>query len=254
MGVLREGKVAVNLIGNHIDIVPAANVSDAPQFLRRPDTAYRIMRAAQEEQPDVLLHDFAFKIRKINGVPAILIDQRAFHNFSVIIPNHAEERVIDRRLNQDTVAGFRQRSDRHGQGMPQTLENELNAGTIQFFCVDTVDRESFSDQTGDPVHRAAVQEQYYRYVVEEALPLICQHNGTGQLPVATGFSLGASHAAICFFRRPELFSGVLGLSGCYDSVHFWNGWCNGTLYDNSPVHFLANPIDCIERQIAYTAY
>ena len=138
--------------------------------------------------------------------------------------------------------------------MPQTLENELNAGTIQLFCVDTVDRESFSDQTGDPVHRAAVQEQYYRYVVEEALPLICQHNGTGQLPVATGFSLGASHAAICFFRRPELFSGVLGLSGCYDSVHFWNGWCNGTLYDNSPVHFLANPIDCIERQIAYTAY
>ena len=77
MGVLREGKVAVNLIGNHIDIVPAANVSDAPQFLRRPDTAYRMMRAAQEEQPDVLLH-----------------------NFSVIIPNHAEERVIDRRLNQ----------------------------------------------------------------------------------------------------------------------------------------------------------
>lgn len=124
--------------------------------------------------------------------------------------------------------------------MPQTLENELNAGTIQLFCVDTVDRESFSDQTGDPVHRAAVQEQYYRYVVEEALPLIRQHNGTGRLPVATGFSLGASHAAICFFRRPELFSGVLGLSGCYDSVHFWNGWCNGTLYDNSPVHFLAN--------------
>lgn len=120
MGVLREGKVAVNLIGNHIDIVPAANVSDAPQFLRRPDTAYRIMRAAQEEQPDVLLHDFAFKIRKINGVPAILIDQRAFHNFSVIIPNHAEERVIDRRLNQDTVAGFRQRSDRHGQGIDHT--------------------------------------------------------------------------------------------------------------------------------------
>ena len=97
MGVLREGKVAVNLIGNHIDIVPAANVSDAPQFLRRPDTAYRIMRAAQEEQPDVLLH-----------------------NFSVIIPNHAEERVIDRRLNQDTVAGFRQRSDRHGQGIDHT--------------------------------------------------------------------------------------------------------------------------------------
>lgn len=124
--------------------------------------------------------------------------------------------------------------------MPQELGDELAAGRIQLFCVDTVDRESFSDRYGDPAHRAWVQEQYYRYLTEEALPLIRQINGTGQLPLATGFSLGASHAAICFFRRPELFAGVLGLSGCYDSVHFWDGWCNSTLYDNSPVHFLAN--------------
>lgn len=94
--------------------------------------------------------------------------------------------------------------------MPQELGDELAAGRIQLFCVDTVDRESFSDRYGAPAHRAWVQEQYYRYLTEEALPLIRQINGTGQLPLATGFSLGASHAAICFFRRPELFAGVLG--------------------------------------------
>jgi len=59
-----------------------------------------------------------------------------------------------------------------------------------------------------------------------------------------GFSLGATHAAIFFLRRPDLFDGVIGLSGCYDAPHFWDNWCNDILYNNSPVHFLANmPLD-----------
>lgn len=106
--------------------------------------------------------------------------------------------------------------------------------------MDTVDRESWSDVYGDKEHRAAVQENYYHYIVEEALPLIRQINGSQALPIATGFSLGATHAAIVFLRRPDLFGGFLGCSGCYDAPHFWGNWCNSTLYDNSPVHFLEN--------------
>jgi esterase/lipase superfamily enzyme len=124
--------------------------------------------------------------------------------------------------------------------MPETLSDFIDGGQIQLFCVDTVDKESWSDKTADPAHRAWVQEQYYHYIIDEVLPLIAQVNGTGKLPLATGCSLGGTHAAIVFFRRPELFSGVLGLSGCYDAPHFWGDWCNSTLYDNSPVHFLPN--------------
>ncbi len=124
--------------------------------------------------------------------------------------------------------------------MQDTLADFLESGAIQLFCVDTADRESWSDRQGDRSRRARNQEAYYHYIVDEALPLIREMNGTGRLPLATGFSLGASHAAIVFFRRPDLFGGMLGCSGCYDTAHFWDGWCDSTLYDNSPVHFLAN--------------
>ncbi len=125
-------------------------------------------------------------------------------------------------------------------GMPDVLADFIDGGSIQLFCADTVDSESFSDRQGDKAHRAQVQEAYYRCIVEEMVPRVRERNGTGRLPIAAGFSLGASHAAIAFFRRPELFQGMLGCSGCYDTPHFWDNWCDGTLYDNSPVHFLAN--------------
>lgn len=124
--------------------------------------------------------------------------------------------------------------------MQDALADFIDGGAIQLFCVDTVDRESWSDKEADKTYRAQVQEAYYHYIVDEVVPFIQQKNGTGQKPIAAGFSLGGSHAAIVFFRRPDLFAGMLGCSGCYDTPHFWGDWCDSTLYDNSPVHFLAN--------------
>lgn len=124
--------------------------------------------------------------------------------------------------------------------MQDTLQDYLEEGKIQLFSLDTVDKESWSDTNGDKGHRAWMQECYYNYVIEEALPLIKEHNGTGIMPIATGFSLGATHSVIVGLRRPDLFGGLCALSGCYDAPHFWDGWCDETLYNNSPVHFLAN--------------
>ena len=123
-------------------------------------------------------------------------------------------------------------------GMVETLKNFLDGGQIQLFCVDTVDAESWSDTWGDKVSRAARQEEYYRYIAEEVAPFILTR--TKRLPITTGCSLGATHAAILFFRRPELFAGMLAMSGVYDAKYFFGGWSNATLYDNSPTDFLAN--------------
>ena len=60
------------------------------------------------------------------------------------------------------------------------------------------------------------------------------------LPVVTGMSMGANHAANLFLRRPELFRGVVALSGVYDSDYFFHGWMDATLYENSPERFLPN--------------
>ena len=125
-------------------------------------------------------------------------------------------------------------------GMIDVLSEQIESGHIQLFCVDSVDQESWSNLWGDVEWRAQRQEEYYDYIVDEVVPFICKTNGTGRLPVVLGCAMGALHAAIVFLRRPALFSALLSLSGTYDAKYYFGGWSNGTLYDNSPVDFLAN--------------
>ena len=124
-------------------------------------------------------------------------------------------------------------------GMIQHLQDYLDGGRIQLFVVDTVDRESWTCAGGNNVWRAARQEQYYHYIVDEVVPFI-NRRSAGKLPMITGLSLGANHATICFLRRPDLFGGVLALSGVYDSDVFFDGWMDPTLYHSSPERFLPN--------------
>ena len=57
-------------------------------------------------------------------------------------------------------------------GMIDTVAPEIEAGKIQLFAVDTVDRETWSNVWGDKGWRAARQEDYYNYLIEEVLPFI----------------------------------------------------------------------------------
>ena len=125
-------------------------------------------------------------------------------------------------------------------GMPEELSDFIESGKIRLFCVDTVDRESWSDTNGDNERRADVQERYFHFVTDELVAFIRSVSTDTRAPLVTGFSLGGGHAGIVFFRRPDLFSGVLTCSACFDASHFWGGWSNGVIYDNSPLVFLEN--------------
>ena len=123
-------------------------------------------------------------------------------------------------------------------GLIDQISDYIEEGRIQLFIVDTVDQESWSDRNGDKAWRADRQEQYYHYIVDQVVPLIREHND--RLPVTFGMSMGADHAAIAFLRRPDLFRGMLALSGVYNTDYFFDGFMNATLYDSSPERFLPN--------------
>ena len=123
-------------------------------------------------------------------------------------------------------------------GLLYQIRDYIEDGRIQLFVVDTVDLESWSNDNGSPYWRAERQEQYFHYIVDQVVPLMRGYND--RMPFAMGLSMGANHAAICFLRRPDLFAGVLALSGVYDSDYFFDGFMNPTLYDNSPERFLPN--------------
>ena len=128
-------------------------------------------------------------------------------------------------------------------GVIDELADYLDSGTIQLFCTETVDDETWGG-TGDAAERAKRQETYYHYVVDELVPLVAKMSKSKARPLALGFDAGATQASVVALRRPDLFQGCVCLSGCYDARRYFGDWMDATLYDNTPAAFLSQmPVD-----------
>ena len=125
-------------------------------------------------------------------------------------------------------------------GMIDNIADFIENGDVQVFVVDTIDRESWSAAGQDVHERGVRQEAYYHFLVDELVPWIHEQNGSTHPLTVTGCSLGGTHAAILALRRPDLFEGLIALSGVYDAGYFTGGYIDGIWYDNSPVHFIPN--------------
>ena len=124
-------------------------------------------------------------------------------------------------------------------GMVHAVEGKLQAGEVQLFCVDSVDRESWYNRDVPPRWKVARQVQYRSYVMQEVVPLIRQGNHAPQL-IALGCSFGGYHAANLALTYPETFSGFLSMSGIFDPCRFLHGYYDDDCYFNTPAHFVAN--------------
>ncbi len=124
-------------------------------------------------------------------------------------------------------------------GMVDTIRPWIDAGQIQLFTVDTVDRESWSDKAAPLHERSARQEAYFQHIASEFAPLIANREGHFQKILSTGCSLGGTHAALTVLRCPQLFDATIAISPCFDARVLFEGQMNATLYHSSPVDFLA---------------
>ena len=120
----------------------------------------------------------------------------------------------------------------------------VDAGKIMVFSIDTIDGETWADKGGDPRRRIERHEQWYHYIVDEFYAKMCdiagERNWFQQPAIPFGCSMGAMHAGNLFFRRPDLFDGVLALSGIYDSRESFGDYMDDLVYQNSPCDYLAN--------------
>ena len=136
--------------------------------------------------------------------------------------------------------------DFEGFHMTDTWLPWIDAGKVMVLSIDTLDAETWSNKGGDPRWRIERFEAWIRYITEEVAPMLQeiarQKNGWGGTPgiITFGCSLGATHAANLFFRRPDIFDGMLALSGIYTADYGWDGYMDDLVYLNSPVHYLAN--------------
>ncbi|MCQ2508234.1 MAG: esterase [Dorea sp.] len=123
----------------------------------------------------------------------------------------------------------------------------IERGEIQIFSIDTIDLETWSDKNGNPRWRIQRYEDWIRYITDEVVPMIrdrfaAQNGYDAYFPgvIPFGCSLGATHALNLFLRRPDLFNGCLALSGIYTSEYGFGSYMDELVYQNSPVHYMAN--------------
>ena len=116
------------------------------------------------------------------------------------------------------------------------VEPMLLAGRLRLFSIDSINRNAWMDRDL-PVHMQARRRAVYsHYVEEEVVPYIRHVCGDPEVRIlTTGASFGGFHAANQCFRRPDLFDGVIGMSGFQDlSECFFRGHDDDTCYRNNP--------------------
>lgn len=130
--------------------------------------------------------------------------------------------------------------------MASTLAPWIESGQVMVLSIDTIDKETWSDTSADPYWRIRRYEQWIKYITDECVPFIqaraCERNGWDGTPgvITFGCSLGATHAANLYLRRPDLFDGCLALSGIYTAEYGFGSYMDEVVYQNSPVHYMAN--------------
>jgi esterase/lipase superfamily enzyme len=129
------------------------------------------------------------------------------------------------------------------KGLMHAIAPFINAGKIKVFSINSINNESWLNAHMRPEDKATRHEQFNRYVFDEVVPFIKTHTSDQTPIIAAGASFGALHAVNLFFKRPDLFAGIVAMSGCYDLGAYTNGFFNETVYFNSPVHYLQNITD-----------
>jgi len=129
-------------------------------------------------------------------------------------------------------------------GLVHSLAAKIEAGQLQLWCVDSIDRETFYCFWCHPADRIRRHMLFEEYLLNEVMPLMRQMN-PHPCTIAHGNSLGAFHAANIAFRHPHLFQKLVACSGRYDltlNVETFNDQFNGyydeNIYFHTPTHFL----------------
>ena len=130
--------------------------------------------------------------------------------------------------------------------MPLWLEDKLEAGQLQLFCVDNLVADSLYAFWMRPEDRIKRHIEYEHFVVDEVIPFMDEVNDH-ECRISHGLSLGAYQATNLAFRHPHLFQKLCAFSGRYDltlTVEYFgdlfDGFYSEDIYYHNPSHYLPN--------------
>jgi len=125
----------------------------------------------------------------------------------------------------------------------QQLAPMIDAGKIKVFSINSINTESWMNKGMEGPHKAIRQNQFNDYIFNEVVPFIRNFTSNETPIITTGASFGALHAMNVFLKRPDLFNGVIAMSGVYDLMEYTDGYYDDQVYFNSPIHYIPNLTD-----------
>jgi esterase/lipase superfamily enzyme len=120
------------------------------------------------------------------------------------------------------------------------IKNQIEGGKCKVFSINSINSESWLNSDMEPKHKAIRHNQFNDYVYNEVIPFIRTNTDENTPIITCGASLGALHAANLFFKRPDLISGTIAMSGNYDLSTYTKNYFDDDVYFNSPWHYLQN--------------
>lgn len=129
-------------------------------------------------------------------------------------------------------------------GMVDVCAPFIEAGQIHLICVDSVDSQSWLNNQITPNQRARRHNQYEAYILKEVVPWVRKRLGDKAATLlASGASMGGYHSSNIYFRHPDVFSGVISLSGVYDLTLFVGDAMDDDIYYHVPLAYLPHLTD-----------
>ncbi len=119
----------------------------------------------------------------------------------------------------------------------------IDAGKIKVFSINSINTESWMNKQMEGAHKAIRQNQFNDYIFNEVVPFIRNFTSNETPIITAGASFGALHAMNIFLKKPDVFKGVIAMSGVYDLMEYTNGYYDDQVYFNSPIHYIPNLTD-----------
>ena len=120
-------------------------------------------------------------------------------------------------------------------GMVDALSDLIEDHRIQLFCVDSDDEGGWYSRFATADYRLTNISAFFDFVDNVLSPFVREHNSSWELPIVAGAGMGALNATLAILRRPDLFGGLLALSGTYDARDFAADGFDERWADFSPV-------------------
>ena len=127
----------------------------------------------------------------------------------------------------------------------KVLEPLIFAGKVNVFSIQSINPHAWMNDSLSVPQKAHNQNLYSGYIEQEVVPYIrnCLKDPGARIGV-TGASFGAFYATNAFFRRPDLFDTLIGMSGFYDlRPGYLDGYFDENVYFNNPPSYVPNLSD-----------